>query len=211
MRRAHDGVPFQKGGCSGVLVALALVAAFALLGLVFFHLPPFIRRTATKRTLLVPLASESIRARLEKAKGLRGTTYPPSSRDCVEVPPDPATTLGASPGGITYRCHFAARSPRSLRRAARKGGVAGAGLDRAPPGVVYRPPHLKERGRHVRASNPKNGGPSILCWRALHGSANLAYLSRFLFPGLSCGAPYCVPGGVRSGVKPPTMVLPLYL
>jgi hypothetical protein len=33
--------------------------------------------------------------------------------------------------------------------------------------------------------------------RDLQGFANLAFLSRFVFSGLLCVAPYCVPGGVR--------------
>jgi hypothetical protein len=33
--------------------------------------------------------------------------------------------------------------------------------------------------------------------RGLHRLANPAYLSLFLFSGLPCVAPYCVPGGVR--------------
>src|SRR5215217_2685362 len=33
--------------------------------------------------------------------------------------------------------------------------------------------------------------------RVLHGIAVFPYLSRFLFPGLPCIAPYCAPGGVR--------------
>jgi hypothetical protein len=36
----------------------------------------------------------------------------------------------------------------------------------------------------------------MLC-RGLHGLANLAFLSLFLFSGLPRVAPYCVPGGVR--------------
>src|ERR671913_2321876 len=36
-----------------------------------------------------------------------------------------------------------------------------------------------------------------MCCRGLHRIANPAYLSRFLFCGLLCVAPYCVPGGVR--------------
>src|SRR5215204_2044132 len=34
------------------------------------------------------------------------------------------------------------------------------------------------------------------CWD-LQGVANTAYLSRFLYPGLPCVAPYCARGGVR--------------
>src|SRR5215216_1262931 len=34
--------------------------------------------------------------------------------------------------------------------------------------------------------------------RGLHGLANPAFLSGFLFSGLPCVAPYCVRGGVRS-------------
>jgi hypothetical protein len=33
--------------------------------------------------------------------------------------------------------------------------------------------------------------------RGVQGVANPAYLSHFLFSGLPCVAPYCVPGGVR--------------
>jgi hypothetical protein len=36
-----------------------------------------------------------------------------------------------------------------------------------------------------------------MCCRGLHGFANPAYLSRFLFPGLLRVARYCAPGGVR--------------
>jgi hypothetical protein len=32
----------------------------------------------------------------------------------------------------------------------------------------------------------------------LHGLANSAYLSRFLFSALPCVAPYCAPGGIRA-------------
>jgi hypothetical protein len=36
-----------------------------------------------------------------------------------------------------------------------------------------------------------------MCCRGLHRNANPAYLSRLLFSGLPCVAPYCAPGGIR--------------
>ena len=36
-----------------------------------------------------------------------------------------------------------------------------------------------------------------MCYRGLHEVAIPAYLSGFLFHGLPCVAPYCVPGGIR--------------
>src|SRR5215204_6496796 len=36
-----------------------------------------------------------------------------------------------------------------------------------------------------------------MCCRALHRNAIPAYLSRLLFSGLPCVAPYCVPSGIR--------------
>jgi hypothetical protein len=43
-----------------------------------------------------------------------------------------------------------------------------------------------------------------MCCRGLHELANAPYLSRFLFSGLPCVAPYCAPGGVRVVSKLPS-------
>jgi hypothetical protein len=42
-----------------------------------------------------------------------------------------------------------------------------------------------------------------MCCRGVHGVANPAYISRFLFSALPHVAPYCAPGGVRvvSGIR----------
>ena len=54
-----------------------------------------------------------------------------------------------------------------------------------------------------RTSDPPCKGGKARC-RVSHGIAVFPYLSRFLFPGLPCIAPYCAPGGVKvvsKGVK----------